>query len=144
MPRVTATMVLLSLLSAGLVAAACGSAERFACPDGLEPHTEFNLYFGQEQGDGTELSSEEWETFLAEVVTPSFPDGLTVYDARGQWLDTEADRLYRESTKVLNILVPVDRTAEAKQSLDQIADTYVEEFDQQVVFKTSRESCAGF
>ena len=86
----------------------------------------------------------EWQAFLAEEVTPRFPDGLTVFDASGQWLDAEADRLYREGTKVLNVLVPVESVEEAKWALDEIADDYVERFDQQVVFKTSRRACAGF
>lgn len=115
-----------------------------ACPDGLEPFTEFNLYFGLERGDGSEVTVEEWEAFLAEVVTPRFPDGLTVLDARGQWLDTEAGRLYREGTKVLNVLVPVGATSEANVSLAEIAEIYVDRFDQQVVFRTSRAACAGF
>jgi hypothetical protein len=45
---------------------------------------------------------------------------------------------------VLKILVPIDAAEEAKQSLDQISRVYVERFDQQVVFKTSHEACAGF
>lgn len=143
MQNIVAPLVLLTVVIVGLVAAACEQDERISCPGGLEPYAEFNYYFGLRQGDGAEVSAEEWTSFLAEQVTPSFPEGLTVYDAQGQWLDTEADRLYREGTKVLNILVPADRAAEAKQSLDEIADTYVETFDQQVVFKTSRESCAG-
>ena len=114
------------------------------CPDGLKPFTEFNLYFGLERGDGSEVTAEEWEAFLAEVVTPRFPDGLTVFDARGQWLDTEAGRLYREGTRVLNVLVPAGDTADAMVSLSEIADLYVERFDQQVVFRTSSEACAGF
>ena len=30
-----------------------------------------------------------WDAFLADTVTPRFPDGLTVLDARGQWRDSE-------------------------------------------------------
>ena len=131
-------------LSVVPVACSDGSDGGIACPDGLEPFVEFNFYFGLEKGDGSEVSEAEWRAFLAEEVTPRFPDGLTVFDASGQWLDTEADRLYREGTKVLNVLVPVESAEEAKRALDEIADDYVERFDQQVVFKTSREACAGF
>ena len=131
-------------LSVVLVACSDGSDGGIVCPDGLKPFVEFNLYFGLEKGDGSEVSEAEWRAFLAEEVTPRFPDGLTVFDTSGQWLDTEADRLYREGTKVLNVLVPVESAEEAKGALDEIADDYVERFDQQVVFKTSREACAGF
>ena len=131
-------------LSVVLVACSEEPDDILTCPDGLEPFVEFNFYFGLEKGDGNEVLEAEWQAFLADEVTPRFPDGLTVFDASGQWLDTEADRLYREGTKVLNVLVPVESAEEAKGVLDEIADDYVERFDQQVVFKTSRQACAGF
>ncbi|WP_421793604.1 DUF3574 domain-containing protein [Hydrocarboniphaga effusa] len=33
----------------------------------------------------TAIDAAQWDTFLAEVVTPRFPDGLTWYDVHGQW-----------------------------------------------------------
>ncbi len=147
MKHATFVLVLISFIASALFAA-CSDDGAADCPAGLEPFTEFNLYFGQEIGqeigDGVSVSNAEWSDFLADVVTPRFPDGLTVFDAQGQWLDTEEERLYREGTKVLNVLVPVAMTSEAKQSLDEIAEVYVDRFDQQVVFKTSAPACAGF
>ena len=144
--RRSATALIFMMITAAVLLAACSDASDGvnACPDGLEPFVEFNFYFGLEKGDGSEVSEAEWQAFLADEITPRFPNGLTVFDASGQWLDTEADRLYREGTKVLNVLVPVESAEEAKRALDEIADDYVERFDQQVVFKTSREACAGF
>lgn len=141
---------LICLLLGVLSLQACSSGEEendaFAldCPEGYEQFAEFNLYFGREQGDGSEVSEQEWEDFLVDVVTPRFPDGLTVFDGRGQWLDTDADRLYREATKVLNVLVPAEAAKEAKLALDEISGVYAERFDQQVVFKTAGPACAGF
>ena len=69
------------------------------------------LYFGvgEEQGAGNRpqadtISEAQWRTFLDKEVTPRFPDGLTVFDAYGQWLfrgDTAPNRL---RTKVLVVL----------------------------------------
>ena len=147
MKHATFVLVLISFIASALFAA-CSDDSAADCPAGLEPFTEFNLYFGQEigqeKGDGVSVSDAEWSDFLADVVTPRFPDGLTVFDAQGQWLDTEEERLYREGTKVLNVLIPVAMTSEAKQALDEIAEVYVDRFDQQVVFKTSAPACAGF
>ena len=137
------SLVLLATLTA-LLALSCSDGEQMTCPEGLEPYVAFNFYFGLQTSGGEEVTDAEWQTFLAQEVTPRFPDGLTVFDAAGQWLDTDADRLYREGTKVLNILVPADSAESAKRALDEIADVYVEQFDQQVVFKTSAQSCAGF
>src|SRR4051794_7928272 len=51
--------------------------------------TEFvktELYFGLSKPGGT-VSASEWNKFLDEQVTPSFKDGLTVVDGKGQWLN---------------------------------------------------------
>lgn len=137
-------LLLLIAVLVGVLAISCGGSDQVACPAGLDPFVEFNFYFGQEKADGSTVSVAEWQAFLAEEVTLQFPDGLTVFDANGQWLDTKADRLYREATRVLNILVPFESAEEAKQALDSIADLYLDRFDQQAVFKTSAPACAGF
>ncbi|HFF3762172.1 DUF3574 domain-containing protein [Stenotrophomonas forensis] len=69
------------------------------------------LYFGvgEEQGAGSRpqadtISEAQWRAFLDKEVTPRFPDGLTVFDAYGQWLfrgDAAPNRL---RTKVLVVL----------------------------------------
>lgn len=69
------------------------------------------LYFGvgEEAGAGQReqadpISDVQWRAFLDKEVTPRFPDGLTVFDAYGQWLfrgDPEPNRL---RTKVLVVL----------------------------------------
>ena len=121
----------------------CAVGGDFECPDGMNTFIELNVYFGQEKGDGGTVSEEAWQTFLADTVTPRFPDGLTVLDARGQWLDTGEGRLYRESTKVLNVLVPADVSEAGVGAVREISDIYKERFDQQVVFHTALPACAA-
>jgi hypothetical protein len=69
------------------------------------------LYFGVGEETGpaerpqTEKISEvQWRAFLDKEVTPRFPDGLTVFDAYGQWLFRGAKEPNRLATKVLVIL----------------------------------------
>lgn len=126
-----------------LLAAACATGGDVACPDGMDPFTELNVYFGLEKGNGETVSEEEWQSFLADAVTPHFPDGLTVIDARGQWFDSEAGRLYRESTKLLNVLVPADGVEDSVAAVRDISDRYKTQFDQQAVFHTSVPACAA-
>ena len=114
----------------------------FECPDGMDEFIELNVYFGQEKGEGGTVNEEEWQKFLADTVTPRFPDGLTVLDARGQWLDADEGRLYRESTKVLNVLVPADASDAGVVSVREISDVYKARFDQQAVFHTALPACA--
>ena len=126
-----------------LIAAGCTAKGDFECPDGMEAFTEFNVYFGQEKGDGSMVQEDEWQRFLADTVTPHFPDGLTVLDVRGQWFDSRNVRLHKESTKVLNVLVPGETTDAIMASIRDISDVYKEEFEQQAVFQTSLPACAG-
>ena len=126
-----------------LFVAGCAAGGDVACPGGMDSFTEINVYFGLEKGSGVTLTEEEWQSFLADTVTPHFPDGLTVLDARGQWFDTTEGRLYRESTKLLNVLVPADVVEDSVAAVRNISDIYKAQFDQQAVFYTSLPACAA-
>jgi len=85
-----------------------GDSARPATADGW---VRSELYFGvgEEQGKAERAQAEgiseaQWRAFLDTQVTPRFPDGLTVFDAYGQWLfrgDASPNRL---RTKVLVVL----------------------------------------
>lgn len=64
------------------------------------------LYFGVGiEGDADSAIGEaQWRAFLDKEVTPRFPDGLTVFDAYGQWLFRGAQGPERLNSKVLVIL----------------------------------------
>ena len=48
------------------------------------------LYFGFDRPGGSLVTESEWSAFLSEIVTPRFPDGLTVWQASGQWSTSAA------------------------------------------------------
>jgi hypothetical protein len=64
------------------------------------------LYFGVgTEGDaGSTIDEAQWRAFLDKEVTPRFPDGLTVFDAYGQWLFRGRTGPERLNSKVLVIL----------------------------------------
>ncbi|MCD9086177.1 DUF3574 domain-containing protein [Stenotrophomonas sp. SY1] len=69
------------------------------------------LYFGVGEEGGASaraqtdvISEAQWRAFLDKEVTPRFPDGLTVFDAYGQWLFRGAAEPNRLRTKVLVVL----------------------------------------
>ena len=126
-----------------LLAAGCAVGGDPVCPGGMDSFTELNVYFGLEKGTGETVTEEEWQSFLADTVTPLFPDGLTVLDARGQWFDTTEGRLYRESSKLLNMLVPADAADAGVDAVRDISDVYKHRFEQQAVFYTSLPACAA-
>jgi hypothetical protein len=74
------------------------------------------LYFGVGPVDVQDSGIAEirWRGFLDKEVTPRFPDGLTVFDAFGQWRDKGREAPSRLWTKVLVILhedTPANREA---------------------------------
>ncbi len=89
---------LVALSVAGLMAASSAIAQD--CPDGMDPVSEFQLFFGIADDSGNVVPEEEWELFLADTISPRFPDGLTIYDGRGQWLDS-AGKLHHDEVKVV-------------------------------------------
>jgi hypothetical protein len=97
------------------------------------------LYFGlaRPKGSVTEL---EWQIFLRDEVTRRFPDGLTVWNAEGQWR-TSAGSIDHEQSKVL-LLVHPDTTA-ARQSVLAVIETYRKTFEQQSVLWENARVCVA-
>ena len=62
------------------------------------------LYFGLARPKGS-VSELEWQMFLRDEVTKRFPDGLTVWEAEGQWR-TAAGSIDHEQSKVLLLVHP--------------------------------------
>ena len=91
---------------------------------------------------GAEVVSEEaWNEFLADTVTPRFPDGLTVMDGLGQW-QLESGAIQMEGTKILYILTgPGDG---GQQLLGEVSEEYKRRFGQESVLLTSSTTCVSF
>ncbi|MBV9833354.1 MAG: DUF3574 domain-containing protein, partial [Alphaproteobacteria bacterium] len=73
------------VLTLGGCATAPPPAAPSACRAPLKAMTQVDLYFGRNIPGGGEVSDAQWRQFLDEVVTPRFPDGLSVLDVYGQW-----------------------------------------------------------
>ena len=97
------------------------------------------LYFGLSRPKGS-VSELEWQIFLRDEVTKRFPDGLTVWQAEGQWL-TPAGSIDREQSKVV-LLVHAD-TAAARQSVQAVIQAYRKAFEQQSVLWESSRVCVA-
>jgi hypothetical protein len=131
-----APSLLLGLLS--IAAGAAAAAER--CRPPLEPWTQVELYFGRDVGGEAVVSEEAFRQFLAETVTPLFPDGLSVVDVAGQFRASEG-AIVREPTKLLIILVP--DAAGVAPDVETIVAAYKERFDQQTCCMPSSRSASG-
>jgi hypothetical protein len=98
------------------------------------------LYFGSARPKGS-VSELEWQLFLRDEVTSRFPDGLTVWDAEGQWRAPQGT-IEHERTKVL-LLVHADTPA-ARQAVQAVIERYRKAFDQEsVLWETARVCVAA-
>jgi len=78
--------------------------------------------------------------FLRDEVTTRFPDGLTVWEAEGQWR-SPGGSLDHEQSKVLLLVHP--DTPVARQSVQAVIDAYRKAFDQQSVLWESARACVA-
>jgi hypothetical protein len=62
--------------------AACAPLHALDCNSGERRAVQDSLYFGTAKPTGA-VTADEWVGFLDAVVTPRFPEGLTVSDASG-------------------------------------------------------------
>ena len=92
------------------------------------------LYFG-------EMAEKTWREFLAEEVTPRFPDGLTWFPAHGQWREKDG-RISKETSRVL-ILVH-GRTAPEEEKIEQLRATFTKRYDHESVLRVSAPVQASF
>ena len=98
------------------------------------------LYFGLSRPKAPAVTELEWQLFLRDEVTKRFPDGLTVWEATGQWR-TPAGTLDHEQSKVL-LVVHADSAA-ARQSIQSLIEVYRKAFDQQSVLWESARVCVA-
>ena len=120
----------------------CDSIFNKGCPEDTERWIEYQLYMGRGGPEGEVVDDSDWEAFLADGVTPRFPNGLTVLDAKGQWRGS-GDLIQRESSKVLIILAPND-DEDAEELIEQVIHDYKREFNQESVLKTVSKTCVAF
>lgn len=131
------------LLAALLLAAAPAWADPPACPfPGQTPMLVVQLFFGQSiKGVGL-VSRRAWDEFVADTITPSLPDGFTVYDARGQYLDKDTNAIGREPTEV--VVVAGADTPDFRAHVAHVADAYRRRFRQGAVGLVSLPGCGAF
>jgi len=130
------------LLTLGGCATAPPPTAPSTCRAPLKAMTQVDLYFGRNIPGGGEVSDAQWRQFLDEVVTPRFPDGLSVLDVYGQWKSTRTGALARERSKRLSIIVP--DAAAAAANVEAIKAAYKQRFRQESVLQSEAGVCAAF
>jgi hypothetical protein len=145
--RTVATGFFGVVLGAGLVVApgvlARGDAAQSAavqqCGTASAPQLRTTLYFGLARPKGS-VSELEWQMFLRDEVTSRFPQGLTVWEADGQWRMADGI-LGHERSKVLLLVHP--DSAAARESVQSLIASYRKTFDQESVLWETARVCAA-
>jgi len=62
----------------------CSTVPGSSCKAGEQRSVSEQLFFGTAKPKGV-VSAEEWSSFLGSVVNPRVPQGLSAWQAAGQW-----------------------------------------------------------
>jgi hypothetical protein len=112
---------------------------------GAAPFVRTELFFGARKPDGSEVSETEWDDFLDNVITPEFPDGLTVLTGKGQFRGSDGIAIEEKGT-VLILLYPRRARKESSKKIEKIRTAYRREFRQQSVLRVDYPApvCVSF
>jgi Protein of unknown function (DUF3574) len=131
-----------SVLLLLLALSGSAGAQLVDCRGGQKPSQVAELMFGRKIGDRIAVSEVDWGRFVDREITPRFPDGLTVFNAAGQWRDKSSNKIVREPSKIVQIVLPGDDGEFAR--LNEIAEAYKTRFKQQSVGVIVRPACVSF
>ncbi len=127
------------LLALGLASSACGG-EGPRCEVGSEMHRT-ELFFGLDRANAAPVSEAEWQDFVDTSVTPRFKEGLTMFDADGQYMMGDGS-LVHENSKVIVLLH--DGSNPHSKDIDTIREEYKQRFSQESVLRIDAVSCVAF
>ncbi len=131
------------LLIISLLSPACAPSKALVkTPNGStsSPFVSDTLYFGTSTSKGP-VTTPQWDSFVSSVVTPQFPEGLTIWDAKGQWKG-KSGSVGKEKTKVL-LLIHLD-SRKADEAIQEIINAYKKRFNQESVMKVRTPADVSF
>ena len=120
-----------------LAPAAGAAAEAVTCGHSQEPRIVVQLLFGRSAG----VTQAAWSGFVAQELTPRFPDGFTVIDSTGQWLSPQQG-IIKQDSKVVEIVLPSDTYDASK--IDAVIDAYKSQFRMLSVGLIVQTACVRF
>ncbi len=101
------------------------------------------LFFGRNIPGRAPVSEAEWSDFVAQVITPNFPDGFTVFNgAAGQSGRLQGGMIAREAPKIL--LAAAYPRPDLKDRIAAVIEAYRTRFPQKSVGLLTRWECGAF
>ncbi len=132
---------LAAALASVVLLVSCSAMNLLGCPTGLKRAGTAELFFGRNITGVEGVTDAAWQNFLDQEVTPRFPDGLSVFDADGQWRSPNGG-ITRERSKALLIVLPTEDGA--REKIEAIRLAYKVKFYQDSVLVIYSNSCVGF
>ncbi|MFJ3788873.1 DUF3574 domain-containing protein [Kitasatospora sp. NPDC090091] len=130
------------LATGASLAPVAGAADVPTAP--RDPYTRTELFFGTERPDGgPAVTDEEFQTFVDSEITPRFPDGLTVEQARGQYRDSHGV-IEHERSYLVVLLYPTTGARAAGTAIETIRRSYDRRFHQESVGRVDGPVRASF
>ena len=100
------------------------------------------LYFGRGKPDGSTVTDDEFRAFLDDIITPRFPNGLTVLSGAGQFRGSSG-MITREGAMFVILHYPAGEKTSSTR-IEEIRDSYKKNFAQESVLRVDGESCVHF
>jgi len=125
-----------------LALAVTGCGESRCQPGGGQEMRIYTVYFGRSVAGRAEVGDKEWRDFRDQVITPALPNGYTVLDGHGAWLNPGSHATISEATKILVVALP-----EAPGNLaviNRIRSAWQHRFHQYVAGLTVQTGCGSF
>ena len=134
--RLAAALTLVLALAGG------ADAQLVDCLGAQRPTQVAELMFGRNIGSRIGVSEGNFGRFVDREIMSRFPNGLTVFNAAGQWRDEASNKIVREPSKIVQIVLPgrVDDVAR----LNEIVEAYKTRFKQHSVVMIVRPACVSF
>jgi hypothetical protein len=121
----------------------CVTQASEACAPGFgSPVTIFTLFLGESIPGRDDLTDKEWRAFLDSTITANLPNGYTVLDATGAWMNPITRGTVKENTKVLLVALP--ETPDTPAAINRIRTAYQTQYQQQLVGMTVEHACGVF
>lgn len=92
---------------------------------------------------GPDVTDTQFRSFIDRVVTPRFPEGLTVQEGRGQWRDSNGV-IERERSYELILLYPASEARPRDSQIERIRAAYEKAYAQESVARLDERTLADF
>jgi transcription termination factor NusB len=95
-----------------------------------------DLFFGRNISNGGQVSEEEFQTFVDNIITPRFPDGLTIFNTDGQFLNSTGN-IIQEPSKVVTLFAEDNQITNT--GTNEIVASYLKQFSQESVLQVTNK-----